>query len=48
MIQNYEATELNVSVGEELVIEKEESGWIWVSNQEKKKGWVPMKNVAIR
>ena len=48
MNQDYEATELNVSVGEELVIEKEESGWVWVTNKRGEKGWVPMENVTTR
>ena len=48
MLQDYEATELNVSIGEELVIEKEESGWVWVTNKEGKKGWVPMENIKTR
>ncbi|MFW9941846.1 MAG: SH3 domain-containing protein [Candidatus Thorarchaeota archaeon] len=47
MLQNYEATELEVSIGENLKIEKEESGWIWVVNDEGKKGWIPLKNVQL-
>ncbi len=48
MLQDYEAKELTVSVGEELKIEKEESGWVWVSNKEGKKGWVPLENIKIK
>jgi uncharacterized protein YgiM (DUF1202 family) len=48
MIQDYDATELTVSIGEELKIEKEESGWVWVSNKEEKKGWVPLENIKIK
>jgi len=48
MLQDYDATELNVSNGEELKIEKEESGWIWVSNNEGKQGWVPLDNLKIK
>ncbi|GAH44800.1 unnamed protein product [marine sediment metagenome] len=48
MLQDYEATELNVSTGEELKIEKEESGWVWVSNKEGKQGWVPLINIKIK
>lgn len=48
MLQDYEATELNVSTGEELKIEKEESGWVWVSNKEGKQGWVPLDNIKIK
>jgi uncharacterized protein YgiM (DUF1202 family) len=48
MLQDYEATELAVSIGEELKIEKEESGWVWVTNKEGKKGWVPLENIKIK
>ncbi len=48
MLQDYEARELTVSIGEELKIEKEESGWIWVSNKEGRKGWVPLENIKIK
>ncbi|MFX1375161.1 MAG: SH3 domain-containing protein [Promethearchaeota archaeon] len=47
LLQDYDATELTVAVGEELIIENQESGWIWGSNKEGKKGWVPLKNVKI-
>ncbi|MHA2398126.1 MAG: SH3 domain-containing protein [Promethearchaeota archaeon] len=46
-LQDYDATELTVSIGEDLFIEKQESGWIWASNKEGKKGWVPLENVKI-
>ncbi|MBY8985416.1 MAG: SH3 domain-containing protein [Candidatus Lokiarchaeota archaeon] len=48
MLLDYEATELAVSVGEELKIEKEESGWVWAVNKEGKKGWVPLENVKVK
>jgi hypothetical protein len=38
---DYEATELSVRVGEELIMGQEESGWIWCTNQEGRSGWVP-------
>lgn len=38
---DYMAVELTVSVGEELVGEREESGWLWCTNQQGKSGWVP-------
>jgi len=47
LAQNYDATELTVTLGEELIIENQESGWIWASNKEGKRGWVPLKNVKI-
>jgi hypothetical protein len=42
---DYEATELSVSVGEELVMGKEESDWIWCTNQSGQSGWVPADHV---
>ena len=42
---DYEATELSVSVGEELAMGKEESGWIWCTNQKGQSGWVPVDHV---
>ena len=45
--RDYNATELSVNVGEELTIEEEEAEWYWVTNQQKKSGWVPIKNVEI-
>ncbi len=45
--QDYNATELSVNFGEELFIEQEEAEWYWVTNQQGKSGWVPIKNVQI-
>ncbi|MFX0000943.1 MAG: SH3 domain-containing protein [Candidatus Hodarchaeota archaeon] len=47
ILQDYNATELSVTIGEELIIEKEEAEWYWVTNQQGKPGWVPIKNVKI-
>jgi len=47
ILQDYNATELTITVGEELIIEKEEAEWFWVINQRGKSGWVPIKNVKI-
>jgi len=44
-LYDYEATELSVSVGEELTMGEEESGWIWCTNQKGQRGWVPLDNV---
>jgi hypothetical protein len=46
-LENYDAIELSVSIGEKFIIEKEESGWFWVSNNEGKTGWVPIENVKL-
>ncbi|MBN1978974.1 MAG: SH3 domain-containing protein [Anaerolineae bacterium] len=46
MLRDYEATELSVRVGEELIITgEEESGWVWCTNQAGQSGWVPGDNV---
>ena len=45
--QDYNAVELNVKIGEEYLIKNEEAEWYWVTNQEGKSGWVPIKNVMI-
>ncbi len=47
LLQDYNATELTITVGEELIIEKEEAEWFWVTNQQGKSGWVPIKHVKI-
>jgi len=44
-LRDYEATELTVSVGEELTMGEEESGWIWCTNQKGQSGWVPADHV---
>lgn len=41
----YNATELTVVVGDELVVEQEESGWLWCVDQRGKYGWVPLAHV---
>ena len=46
MRRDYEATELSVSVGEELVMgEEEESEWVWCTNRGGRSGWVPLDNI---
>jgi len=41
----YNARELTVTAGQELVIEHEESGWFWCRDQQGKRGWVPLSHV---
>ena len=43
----YNARELTVSAGQELSIEREESGWFWCCDQQGKWGWVPISHVTI-
>lgn len=43
--RDYEATELTASVGEELMVHYEESGWLWASNRHGQSGWLPLDHV---
>lgn len=43
---DYAATELTVAVGDELVVEREESGWLWCTDQRGKSGWIPTAHVT--
>jgi hypothetical protein len=42
---DYDATELSVDVGQELLMGTQESGWIWCTDQAGQSGWVPAENV---
>jgi hypothetical protein len=44
---DYDATELSVDIGEELIMGYEESGWIWCANQQGQHGWVPADHLEI-
>jgi uncharacterized protein YgiM (DUF1202 family) len=43
---DYWAGELSVDVGDELTVEKEESGWVWCVNTAGVKGWIPSKQIG--
>jgi hypothetical protein len=43
--QDYDATELTVRAGEELMVMVEESGWLWCANRTGQRGWVPANHV---
>jgi hypothetical protein len=45
VLRAYDATELTVQAGEELVAGQEVSGWIWCTNQEGQSGWVPAEHL---
>jgi uncharacterized protein YgiM (DUF1202 family) len=47
LLKDYNATELNATKGECYLIEDEESGWVWVSSDNGKYGWIPLENVEI-
>ena len=42
----YTATELTVAIGDELIAEREESGWLWCTNSQGKSGWVPADHIT--
>jgi uncharacterized protein YgiM (DUF1202 family) len=42
---DYAATELSASVGEELIMTKEKSGWAWCTNGNGQSGWLPVANL---
>ena len=44
--ENYNARELNTSIGEELTVQRELNEWYWVSNSVGEQGWIPVKTVA--
>lgn len=46
-VHDYDAAELTVQVGEELLIAKEEAGWFWCTNENGESGWVPTEHVEI-
>lgn len=41
----YNARELTVTAGQELIIKQEESGWFWCCDQQGKCGWVPISHM---
>ena len=46
-LQDYNATELTVKVGEVLTILDEEAGWYWCIESAGEKGWVPIDHVEL-
>lgn len=46
-LRDYDAIELTVSIGDDLRILDESSGWYWVKNQRDQYGWVPVECVAL-
>jgi hypothetical protein len=45
LLTDYDATELTVAEGEDLVILKEAGGWLWCQRQNGDRGWIPKANV---
>jgi uncharacterized protein YgiM (DUF1202 family) len=42
LLRDYSATELSVQEGETVTVQFEESEWGWATNQNGKRGWVPL------
>ncbi|WP_028857432.1 SH3 domain-containing protein [Psychrilyobacter atlanticus] len=49
ILENYDATEFNLEMGEILVEEKALNGWIWgyKEKEPQKKGWAPLNHIEI-
>ena len=47
LLVDYDATELSVLKGQIYQIEKKESGWVWLTSENGKYGWVPQENIRI-
>ena len=45
LLRDYDATELTVQFGEELLVSEEESGWYWCRAADGRRGWVPAEHV---
>lgn len=43
---DFDARELTVSAGEQVTVERAESGWLWCVNGQGRQGWVPATHVA--
>jgi hypothetical protein len=45
LLRDYNATELTVSEGEKLLVQFEESDWLWCRTARGIEGWVPKENI---
>ncbi len=45
LLRDYNATELTVSEGQELLVQFEESDWLWCRTARGLEGWVPKENI---
>jgi len=43
VVQDYDATELDVTAGESVWVQREEFGWARVKNERGLQGWIPVK-----
>ncbi|MEE8631857.1 MAG: SH3 domain-containing protein, partial [Candidatus Bathyarchaeia archaeon] len=44
-LQDYNARELTVDEGQEVIVLNEESGWAWVRTPLGDEGWIPLENL---
>jgi multidrug efflux pump len=45
LLQDYNATELNLEVGDELLVTQVLNGWYWARTSEGREGWIPARAV---
>jgi len=45
--RDYNSCELDIDIGEELMILEEASGWFWCERQSGELGWLPVAKVEI-
>ena len=45
MLRDYDAAELNAHIGERLIIELAEAGWLWCIKEPGERGWIPQQCV---
>lgn len=44
-LQDYNARELTIDAGQEVIVLDEESGWAWVRTTLGEEGWIPLENL---
>ncbi len=44
-LQDYNARELTIDAGQEVMVLDEESGWAWVRTTLGEEGWIPLENL---
>lgn len=47
LLRDYNAIELTVALGDNLIIIDEANGWYWAQNRRRETGWVPVACVAL-
>lgn len=43
----YTARELPISIGQKILVQRQESGWYWASNEAGETGWIPSSHVIL-